>query len=52
MKYSYSSDSIVTKHVDMLHSLSCKALFNKPTRITEPSTLNNHMYTTDTGLVA
>jgi len=45
----YSRDSIVTEYVDMLHSLSCKALISKPTRITEQSsTLIDHIYTNDT----
>jgi len=45
----YSRDSIVTEYVDMLHSLSCKALISKPTRITEQSsTLTDHIYTNDT----
>jgi len=41
----YSRDSIVTEYVVMLHSLSCKALISKPTRITEQfSTLIDHIY--------
>jgi len=45
----YSKDNTVSEYVDVLRSLSCKALISKPTRITEQSsTLIDHIYTTDT----
>ena len=41
----YSRDNTVTEYVDMLHSLSCKALISKRTRLTEQSsTLIDHIY--------
>jgi len=41
----YSRDNTVTEYVDVLHSLSCKALISKPTRITEQSSaLIDHIY--------
>jgi len=37
-----------TDYVDMLHSLSCKLLIDKPTRITKHSTtVIDHIYTND-----
>ena len=45
----YSRDNTVTEYVDVFHSLSCKALISKPTRITEQSsTPIDHIYTNDT----
>ena len=44
----YSKVKCVTDYVDMLHSLSCKIIFDKPTRITKHSTtLIDHFYTND-----
>ena len=44
----YSKVKCVTDYVDMLHSLSCKLLVDKPTRITKHSTtLIDHIYTND-----
>ena len=44
----YSKVKCVTDYVDMLHSLSCKLLIDKPTRITKHSTtLIDHIYTND-----
>jgi len=44
----YSKVKCVTDYVDMLHSLSCKLVIDKPTRITKHSTtLIDHIYTND-----
>jgi len=44
----YSKVKCVTDYVDVLHSLSCKLLIDKPTRITKHSTtLIDHIYTND-----
>ena len=44
----YSKVKCATDYVDMLHSLSCKLLVHKPTRITKRSTtLIDHIYTND-----
>ena len=44
----YYKVKCVTDYVDMLHSLSCKLLIDKPTRITKHSTtVIDHIYTND-----
>jgi len=44
----YSKVKCVTDYVDMFHSLYCKLLIDKPTRITKHSTtLIDHIYTND-----
>jgi len=44
----YSKVKCATDYVDMLHSLSCKLLVDKPTRIPKRSTtLIDHIYTND-----
>ena len=44
----YSKVKCVKDYVDMLHSLSCKLLIDKPTRITKHSTtLIDHIYTNE-----
>ena len=44
----YSKVKCVTDYVDMLHSLPCKLLIDKPTRITKHSTtLIDQIYTND-----
>jgi len=44
----YYKVKCVTDYVDMLHSLSCKLLIDKPTRITKHSTTAiDHIYTND-----